>query len=55
MSLPILLLGIPDLGYSLVMSGGVALSWGILRTALAYFVLRESGAVDTAGRPAIAS
>jgi CubicO group peptidase (beta-lactamase class C family) len=43
--LPALTLGIPDLGYMLVASGLAALGWGILRTALAYFALRETGGV----------
>jgi hypothetical protein len=37
---PTLLL-VPDLGYLVVVSGVVALSWGILRTLLAYLVLRQ--------------
>lgn len=32
----------PDLGYFLVVSGGVALVWGILRTVMAYFTLRSA-------------
>jgi len=31
--------GLPDLGYTLLMSGLLALGWGILRTALAFFTL----------------
>ncbi|MCB0166582.1 MAG: serine hydrolase, partial [Anaerolineae bacterium] len=42
--LPALLLGIPDLGYMLVGSGLVALSWAIIRTGWALFVLRQGGA-----------
>jgi hypothetical protein len=38
-----MLLIVPDLGYLVVVSGVVALSWGILRTVLAYFSLRQSG------------
>jgi hypothetical protein len=38
---PTLLL-VPDLGYLVVVSGVVALSWGILRTVLAYIALRQS-------------
>jgi len=34
---------VPDLGYLVVVSGVVALTWGILRTVLAYFALRQSG------------
>ena len=30
----------PDLGFFLIVSGGVALVWGVLRTALAFFTLR---------------
>jgi hypothetical protein len=37
------LLIVPDLGYLVVVSGVVALSWGILRTVLAYSALRQSG------------
>ena len=37
------LLLVPDLGYLVVVSGVVALSWGILRTVLAYFTLRQRG------------
>jgi len=37
------LLIVPDLGYLVVVSGVVALSWGILRTVLAYFALRQRG------------
>ena len=37
------LLLVPDLGYLVVVSGVVALSWGILRTVLAYLVLRQRG------------
>jgi CubicO group peptidase (beta-lactamase class C family) len=42
--LPIIATGIPDLGYILLVSGLVALGWGILRTVWAYFALRQSGA-----------
>jgi len=51
MPLTALLLGIPDLGYILVISGGVALGWGIIRTVWAYFALRQSAAVCPAGTP----
>jgi CubicO group peptidase (beta-lactamase class C family) len=36
--LPLMILatGLPDLGYTLLVSGLIALAWGILRTALAY-------------------
>ena len=37
------LLIVPDLGYLVVVSGVVALSWGILRTVLAYLALRKGG------------
>jgi hypothetical protein len=49
--LPALMLGIPDLGYMLVASGLVALGWGVLRTVLVYFALRERGAAGAAGTP----
>jgi CubicO group peptidase (beta-lactamase class C family) len=39
---PILLI-VPDLGYLVVMSGVVAMSWGIGRAVLAYLVLHKSG------------
>ncbi len=41
-----ILLFLPDLGYTLLISGLVALGWGILRTVWAYFTLRQSGAVS---------
>jgi CubicO group peptidase (beta-lactamase class C family) len=41
--LSLTLLLVPDLGYLVVVSGVVALSWGIVRTVLAYFALRHSG------------
>jgi CubicO group peptidase (beta-lactamase class C family) len=34
--------GLPDLGYTLLVSGLLALSWGILRTTLALFALRTA-------------
>src|SRR5215210_8388918 len=37
------LLIVPDLGYLVVVSGVVALIWGIGRAVLAYFALRQSG------------
>lgn len=42
--LPLMILatGLPDLGYTLLVSGLIALSWGILRTALAIFILRAA-------------
>jgi hypothetical protein len=39
--LPVLMLGMPDLGPLLVGSGMVALSWSILRVVLAYGALRR--------------
>jgi CubicO group peptidase (beta-lactamase class C family) len=36
------LLLVPDLGYLVVVSGVVTLSWGIVRTVLAYFALRRT-------------
>jgi hypothetical protein len=36
--------GAPDLGYVMVVSGGVALGWSVLRTVLAFFTLRTPGA-----------
>jgi CubicO group peptidase (beta-lactamase class C family) len=41
--LSLTLLLMPDLGYLVVVSGVVALSWGIVRTVLAYIALRQSG------------
>ena len=38
-----LLLEVPDFGYTLVLSGAVALTWGVLRTVLMIFVLRKQG------------
>jgi hypothetical protein len=35
--------GLPDLAYALLVSGLVALGWGVLRTVWAYFALRQSG------------
>ena len=35
---------VPDLGYLVVASGLAAVTWGILRTVLAYFVLRRRDA-----------
>ncbi len=39
--LPLMILstGLPDLGYTLLVSGLLALGWGILRTAVAFFAL----------------
>src|SRR5919107_1814372 len=44
------LLIVPDLGYLVVVSGVVALSWGIVRTVLASFALRHSGTPKATGR-----
>ena len=41
--LSLTLLLVPDLGYLVVVSGGVALSWGILRTVLANIAMRKRG------------
>ena len=41
-SLSVLVTGMPDIGYTLVASGLIALVWGPLRTALAYSALRTS-------------
>jgi hypothetical protein len=40
--LPLMILatGLPDLGYTLLVSGLIALAWGVLRTALAYSASR---------------
>jgi hypothetical protein len=43
-SLPGMIYGAPDLGYVMVVSGGVALGWSVLRTVLAFFTLRTPGA-----------
>ena len=42
---------VPDLGYLVVASGVAALTWGILRTVLAYFALRRRDASKTAQSP----
>lgn len=44
----------PDFGYTLIASGVVALGWGILRTALAFWVLRERDANRAIPTPATA-
>jgi hypothetical protein len=49
-----LMLGIPDLGYLLVLSGLVALGWAILRTVLLYRTLRQSSPASVAGTPVTA-
>src|SRR5207344_3476636 len=43
LSLLILAQGLPDLAYPLLVSGVVAVGWGILRTVWAYLILRKSG------------
>jgi CubicO group peptidase (beta-lactamase class C family) len=43
--------GLPDLVYPLLVSGVVALGWGVLRTGWAYFAFRKSGAGLTESRP----
>jgi CubicO group peptidase (beta-lactamase class C family) len=45
------LLLVPDLGYLVVVSGVVALSWGILRTVLTYLALRQRGAPKVTETP----
>ena len=50
-SLAFILRHIPDLGWTLVLSAGLALGWGILRTVLAILVLRERGARRVAVAP----
>lgn len=47
--LALTLLLVPDLGYLVVVSGVVALSWGIVRTVLAYLVLRKTGTPKATG------
>ena len=44
--------GLPDLAYALLLSGVVALGWGVSRTVWAYFAFRKRGGVAlTASRP----
>ncbi len=45
LGLPLLVVaqGLPDLAYLLLLSGAVALSWGIVRTIWAYATLRRAG------------
>jgi CubicO group peptidase (beta-lactamase class C family) len=43
LSLLILADGLPDLAYTLLVSGVVALGWGVARTVWAYFAFRRSG------------
>jgi CubicO group peptidase (beta-lactamase class C family) len=43
----------PDLGYTLLVSGAVALGWGVVRTVLAYLALRPTSApITSRGRVA---
>jgi CubicO group peptidase (beta-lactamase class C family) len=44
----------PDFGATLLVSGVVALGWSILRTMLAFWVLRKRGATRAIGAPVIA-
>jgi len=46
--LPLMILatGLPDLGYTLLISGLIALAWGILRTALAYSANRTQSKMN---------
>jgi len=55
LGLPLLIIstGIPDLGYTLLVSGLIALGWGIIRTVWAYFILRRSDAASAVELPAI--
>jgi hypothetical protein len=48
--LPLMILatGLPDLGYTLLVSGLIALGWGILRTVLVYSASRASSKADSA-------
>jgi hypothetical protein len=40
--------GLPDLAYLLLVSGGIALGWGVLRTVWASFALRASNTTASA-------
>jgi hypothetical protein len=51
-SLEGLLLDVPDFGYTLVLSGAIALIWGVLRTVLMILVLRKRGSPKETGTPA---
>ena len=44
----------PDVGYLLLASGVIALGWGFLRTALAFWVLRKPGTTRRIGAPVTA-
>jgi CubicO group peptidase (beta-lactamase class C family) len=50
--LPLLIYVSPDLGYVMLVSGVVALLWSVLRTGLAYWVLRRPGASIRGEAPA---
>jgi CubicO group peptidase (beta-lactamase class C family) len=43
---------VPDLGYALVLSGAVALSWGVLRPVLLFWFLHTPGVPTATGAPA---
>ncbi len=49
--LPAFLEFTPEIGYTLVVSGGVAFAWALLGTALAVWLLRERHAVRPIPRP----
>jgi hypothetical protein len=48
--LPLLIFatGLPDMGYTLLVSGLIALGWGILRTALIYSASRARSKTNAA-------
>ena len=52
LSLPVAAQGLPDFAYILLISGVVALGWGIVRTAWSYAVLRTAGRSTLAGQAA---
>lgn len=52
--LSFILLFVPDFGYTLLVSGLVALGWGILRTVWATVALRQADAATSAGTPVTA-
>jgi CubicO group peptidase (beta-lactamase class C family) len=45
------LIWFPEIGYTLVVGGALALGWGMLRTALAFWALRRPGPLHRAGAP----
>jgi hypothetical protein len=49
-----ILLFVPDLGYTLLVSGLVAMGWSILRTVLVVFALRRSDIANPSGAPVTA-